>query len=139
MTADVTMPALNSVTGRSNAVVSFDQFEPANFTLDLSGNAVAEGELNAAKIDVIGDANAQARLAGATDSLDVRGKGNAVFTMPELEAKQVSVEMDNNSMAAVQATGSLDYALSGNAGLTYSGNPKLGKQQTGANAWAKQK
>jgi hypothetical protein len=137
MKAEVTLPALKSVIGRSNAVVRFDPFEPANFKLDLTSNAIAEGKVNAGKIDVSGDSNAQARLTGATDSLDVRGGGNAVLTLRGLTAKQVNVDMNSNAMATVQATQSIDYSLSGNAGLTYSGGAKPGKQQTGGNSWAR--
>lgn len=137
MKAEVTLPALKAVIGRANAVVRFDQFEPANFTLDLSGNAIAEGKVNAGKADVTADSNAQARLTGAADSLEVHGQGNAVLTLRDLAAKQVYVDMNSNAMASVQATQSLDYSLSGNAGLTYRGGAKVGKQQTGGNSWAR--
>jgi hypothetical protein len=136
MRADVTLPALKGVTGRANAVVRFDRFEPASFTLDLSGNAIAEGKVNAGKVEVSADSNGQARLAGATESLEARGKGNAILTLRELAAKQADVDMDGNAMATVQATQSLNYSLRGNAGLTYSGGAQLGKQQTGGNSQA---
>jgi hypothetical protein len=137
MKAEVTLPALKSVIGRDNAMVKFDRFEPANFSVNLSGNAIAEGEVHAGKVAVVSDGNGQARLAGATDNLDARGKGNAILTLPELAAKQVYVDMNNNAMASVNATETLDYALNGNAGLTYTGGAKLGKQQAGGNSWAK--
>jgi hypothetical protein len=137
MKAEVTLPALKGVTGRANAVVRFDQFEPASFKMDLSGNAIAEGKVNAGKVDVRVDGNGQARLAGATDNLEARGKGNAILTLRDLAARQVDVDLDNNSMATVQATQSLNYSLGGNAGLTHSGGAKLGKQQTGGNGWAR--
>lgn len=137
MKAEVTLPALKAITARANAVVRFDQFEPAVFTLDLSGNAIAEGTVNAGKVDVTADGNGQARLSGATDHLDVRGKGNAILTLRQLAAKQVTADMSSNAMATVSASQSLDYALNGNAGLTYSGGAKLGKQQTGGNSWAR--
>jgi hypothetical protein len=137
MKAEVTLPALKSVVGRSNAVVRFDKFEPANFSLNLSGNAIAQGEVHTGKLDLTADGNAQARLAGAADNIDARGKGNAILTLPELAGKQVYVDMNNNAMASVLATESLDYSLNGNAGLAYSGGAKLGKQQARGNSWAK--
>ena len=90
------------------------------------------------KLDVEGSGNGQARLAGAAESMDVRGLGNAIFTLPEMAAGQVKVNLNNNAMASVQATQSLDYSLNGNAGLTYTGGAKLGQRFAGANSWARQ-
>jgi hypothetical protein len=123
--------------GRDNAVVTFERFEPGRFTLNLAGNAIAEGEVHTGKLDLVADGNGQARLSGTADNLDLRGKGNAILTLGELAAKQAYVDMNNNAMATVEASQSLDYTLNGNAGLAYSGGAKLGKQQARGNSWAR--
>jgi hypothetical protein len=137
MKAEVTLPALTAVMGRDNAVVTFERFEPGRFTLNLAGNAIAEGEVHTGKLDLVADGNGQARLSGTADNLDLRGKGNAILTLGELAAKQAYVDMNNNAMATVEASQSLDYTLNGNAGLAYSGGAKLGKQQARGNSWAR--
>jgi hypothetical protein len=137
MKAEVTLPALTTVIGRANAVVTFERFVPGRFTLNLSGNAIVEGEIHTGKLDLDADGNGQARVRGVADSVNLRGKGNAILTLGELAAKQANVDLNNNAMATVQASQSLDYTLNGNAGLAYSGGAQLGKQQARGNSWAR--
>ncbi len=103
--------------------------------LRLSGNGIATGEgVSIARLNLTGDGNGQARLAGAAAELTLDGRGNAIAALPELVVHSANVTLRENGMATLQVTDKLDYNVSGNAGLVYSGNPQVGQQKRSENA-----
>jgi hypothetical protein len=139
MEAEVTLPALKSLTADGNVTADLGTFNAPNLALHLKGNGIVKGKVEAGKLLVDGNGNGQARLSGATDDMTVKGQGNAILNLSDVTAVTAFVDIGSNAMVQVKVTGKLDYSVGGNAGLTYSGGAKLGKQQTAGNAWARGK
>jgi hypothetical protein len=137
--AEVTMPAPSRLIARDNGVVDVSDLRVSQLDVNLEGNGIVTGNVSAARIDVKGNGNGQLRLTGAAAELKVNASGNAIVTCPEMDVNTADVELRDNGMAALHVTDKLGYNLSGNAGLTYSGDPQLGEQKTSGNANARRK
>ncbi len=106
----------------------------------MAGNGIVMGEMiSAARLSLTGNGNGQARLSGAAAELKLDARGNAIAACPDLQVHTAGVTLRENAMAALHVTDKLDYNVSGNAGLVYTGTPQLGEQKRSGNATATQK
>ncbi|MGE5602805.1 MAG: GIN domain-containing protein [Nitrososphaerales archaeon] len=140
MKAEVSMPTPSSVTLQGNATSDLGQVLASEMALRLSGNGIVTGEgISSARMSLTSGGNGQAKLSGAVAELKVDGRGNTIVACPELQAHTADITLRENGMAALHVTDKLDYNLSGNASLLYSGNPQLGQQQRSENATVREK
>ncbi len=138
--ADVAMPVPGAVTLQDNATANLGDVRASELALKLTGNGIVTAkDMSAARMNLSGDGNAQARLSGAVAELTLDGKGNTLATCPDLQVHTAKVTLRNNAMAALKVTDKLDYNLSGNAGLSFTGSPQLGEQQRRENATVSQR
>lgn len=140
MKAEVTMPVPSSVTLEDNATLDLSGIQAAGMTVRLKGNAILTGaQVSVPRLSLTSEGNGMARLSGAVAELTVDGSGNTKFAAPDVQVHTAKVHLRDNGTAALHVTDNLDYDVSGNAGIIYTGTPKLGEQKRSGNGYATQK
>ncbi len=138
--ATVTMPVPHTVNVRDNATLALSNgLRASELTVQLNGNAIITGDdISVAKLSLTSQGNGMARLSGAAAIFNMDGRNNTQAVCPKLQVHTADVQLRDNSMLALTVTDNLGYDVSGNAGLTYSGSPKLGTQKRSDNAYVRQ-
>ena len=129
----VTLPELRGLTLRGAAHVNLEGFDSVEaLTVSASGASSATGALitEDATFDLSGASRVELRGRADTVTIEASGASRlelADFTIDDLS----SVQLSGASEADVTVTGSLTEAdLSGASGLTYGGEPVLGRVET---------
>lgn len=140
MKAEVTMPAPTAVTLQDNATLDISGIRAADMTLRLRGNGIMTGnQVSIPRLNFTSDGNGMVQLSGAVAELTVDGSGNTKLTGPSLQVHTVKIHLRENGTAVLYVTDQLDYDVSGNAGIVYSGSPKLGEQKRSENGYVHRK
>jgi hypothetical protein len=126
--ADITMPSLVALeaSGASQAML-IDIVSGDDVSLDASGASRIEGELEAARLDLILSGASAASLRGTAEDLHLDASGASTADMERFPVADASVVVSGASSASVDVSGTLDVDASGASHVTYSGSPSLGE------------
>jgi hypothetical protein len=132
--AEVTMPKIEALTlsgATRGSLKGFNSTEDIRF--NLSGACTLDGEIDAADATLDVSGASRVTLDGTAQSLSINGSGASNLDMAGFTVNDANVELSGASKATIDVKDNLDIELSGASSLTYSGDPKIGRQSvTGA-------
>jgi hypothetical protein len=130
----VTVPELRWLRGSGSTKWKVADARGEKFQLALLGSSKCEwkGEVDLLQLKQSG--SSQATIAGKADRVRFKLAGAAHLDERELTASRLKAELEGASVARVQVADELNVVASGAAHLTYSGDPKVNQNTSGAAA-----
>ena len=130
-TVKITMPALDRLTFSGAVKGTISGFQSTrSFSADLSGASSLKGSIQTgnARFEVSGASSCVLQGAGQDVTADISGA--STLDLGTFTARNANVSASGASKATINASGKLDYELSGASRLIYAGNPTIGRHDT---------
>ena len=115
--------------GASSLVLTNVRAGDARFDVSGASDATGAVELGDVSMDASGASTVELKGSGAAASLDASGASH--LRLEDFALASAEVTLSGASDATLDVAGALDIDLSGASTLSYSGNPQLGKIETG--------
>jgi hypothetical protein len=132
VSAKIVLPRLTAldVSGASSATLRGIKDPNDDLKVQVSGASKVDGDVSARKLvlDVSGASNAG--FKGHADTLAIEASGASHAELRDLAAGEVHVRASGASDAKINASGTLDFDVSGASHLSYAGQPVLHSAQT---------
>lgn len=99
--------------------------------VSLSGNGVAELDLQYNKLEVAISGNGKVTLGGRADEAEIAISGSGDVNAPDMKANDVEVNISGSGSAFVNAAKKLDVAVSGSGNVKYKGAARVNQSVSG--------
>ena len=131
MEAEVTMPEVVGLDLSGSSVANLSGFGSSkSLVVDLSGNSVLLGDIQAgdSRFDVSG--NSSVTISGSGGDLTVDASGSSDVDLANFPGSNGTVDASGSSTVTVNLSGRLDADASGSSDIYYLGSPELGSIET---------
>jgi hypothetical protein len=131
MEAEVTMPEVVELDLSGSSVANISGFGSSkSLVVDLSGNSVLLGDIQAgdSRFDVSG--NSSVTISGSGGDLTVDASGSSDVDLANFPGSNGTVDASGSSTVTVNLSGRLDADASGSSDIYYLGSPELGSIET---------
>jgi len=111
------------------AVILKNPLITSTVRMDLRGDSVFKGTLEAEKLELTARSDSELYLQGTVNTMTAMLSGDSELKAKALVVQDLKIELNGDSDARITVQNSLDACARGDSDLQYKGNPKVIRKQ----------